>query len=70
MKTKDYIQIAILLILITAGALFSGFFGGFVSGACSAVLLFVTVGKIAYRKAQKRVDASLALHRRMNNLDK
>lgn len=59
MKKKDYIQLSITIILLVTGIIVGGFAGGFVAGASACILLFVTVGKIVYMKAQRRVDASL-----------
>lgn len=57
MKKSDYILMAILTALAIAGALIKGYWGGIITGSCAAALLFVTVGKIAYLKAMKRMDA-------------
>lgn len=40
-----------------AGIFIKGYFGGLITGSCAASLLFVTVGKLVYLKAQKKMDA-------------
>jgi len=56
MKKSDYILISILTVLAIAGVIIKGYFGGLLTGSCAATLLFVTIGKIAYHKAKKRMD--------------
>jgi len=56
MKKTDYILISILAALAIAGIFIKGYFGGFITGSCAATLLFVTVGKLVYLKAKKRMD--------------
>lgn len=56
MKKSDYILFIILALLAIAGAFIKGYFGGIMTGSCAATLLFVTVGKIAYTKARKRME--------------
>lgn len=56
MKKSDYIIITILMAGTIAGCYISDFPGGYLSGSCSTLLIFVTLGKILYKKAAKRQD--------------
>ena len=67
MKTKDYILIAIFIILIIVGILLGGFSGGMITGAASILVITVTVGKILFTKSQKRIDAALRMKRMMQD---
>lgn len=67
MKTKDYILISIFAAMIIAGILLKGFFGGFISGAGSILLITVSIGKILFNKSEKRIDAAIRMRNMMND---
>lgn len=67
MKTKDYIFISILAVLIIAGIFLKGFLGGYLAGACSVLIITVTIGKIVFHKSEKRIDAALRFRNMMKD---
>lgn len=58
MTKSNYFTIILMIICIAAGIYISNFSGGFLAGSCSMILIFATVGKYLYKKAQRKSDAS------------
>lgn len=65
MKLKNFVYPLLFGIITVAGFLIGNFSGGFVAGAGAMLLIFVTLGKYLAKKAQQRIDASIALRRKM-----
>lgn len=69
MKRRDYIAPALFVLAIVAGLLLRGFWGGAMTGISATLFITVTIGRINYRKAERRINAAMQLHRMMTDRD-
>lgn len=67
MKIRNFIYTVLFAGGIVAGIYIAGFAGGFIAGACSILLIFVTIGKHLARNAQRRIDAAVEMKRKFYN---
>lgn len=60
-KLLPFLQPALFLTFFVVGILLGSFTGGFMAGAGMMLLIFVTLGKLLFKKSERRMNAAMGM---------